>query len=253
MASDDIKLVKSAGRVFSVLEYFDDLRRPASAVEVRKHLGLPASSASVLLRSLVALGYLSYDPGPRTYMPTLRVALLGDWIQGSTPGDRNLYQLMERLGERTGEVVVLGARTGLRAQYIRVIQATSPVRLYLKPGTVAPLTRTSVGWVLLSPLPDDQVLRIVARINAEEVDPENRVEPKWLLEQVQGVRRAGYAFCFGRTRPGVGAVGMLLPRKLGQQPIALAISGIGEAFIESKDKLVSLMRKGVKQYLQRAR
>ena len=38
-------------------------------------------SASMLLRSLVSLGYLHYDPCARTYQPTSRVGLLGSWVE----------------------------------------------------------------------------------------------------------------------------------------------------------------------------
>jgi DNA-binding IclR family transcriptional regulator len=248
----DVKLVKSAGRVFSILEYFDEKKKPASAVQIRNHLGLPPSSTSVLLRSLVSLGYLTYDPGPRTYFPTLRVALLGNWIHGASPADLALHQLMERLNVATGEIVVLGTRNGLQAQYVHVVQASSPMRLYLKPGTFGPLTRTSVGWVLLSSLSDREISRIATRVNAEEEDPAKRVEPQWLCERINEVRRNGYAFCFGRVKPGVGAVGMPLPRSIAHQPVVLAISGIGESFVANKDAYVALLRDGIDQYLDKS-
>ena len=48
-------VIKSARRVFEVLEYFDDVRRPASLHDIVSHFGYPLSSGYSLLKSIVAL------------------------------------------------------------------------------------------------------------------------------------------------------------------------------------------------------
>src|SRR3546814_12336581 len=50
-------VVKSAGRALQILEYFDDARREANMIDISRALHYPESSTSILLRSLVALGY----------------------------------------------------------------------------------------------------------------------------------------------------------------------------------------------------
>src|SRR3546814_16050692 len=62
------KTVKSAGRVLEILEYFDDLQRQSTVMEIADALGYPQSSTSALLRSLVGMGYLNYDAHARTYI-----------------------------------------------------------------------------------------------------------------------------------------------------------------------------------------
>lgn len=241
------KVVKSAGRALAVLEYFDEITRPASAAEIRSQLGLPASSATALLGSLVELGYLNYDAGKRTYMPTLRVGLLGEWTHSHTCGNRPLQPLLENLGQETGQLVVLGTRCRLNAQYIHVVRSSATNRP-VKRGTLAPLTRTAVGWVLISKLNDQDALRLVTRVNAEE-EPHRRVSASWLIDRIQEVRERGFAFCFGRVTPEVGAISMALPVAPGQPPMVLAISGSGASFLKRKDDLVEAMRSHVQQYL----
>ena len=43
-------------------------------------LGYPQSSTTVLLKSLIVLGYLNYDRKARTYVPSLKLASIGGWI-----------------------------------------------------------------------------------------------------------------------------------------------------------------------------
>jgi DNA-binding IclR family transcriptional regulator len=73
-------VVKSAARVLEVFEYFAGRKTPATVGEVCSALGYPQSSTSVLLKSLLTLGYLSYDSGTRRYAPSVKVASLGNWI-----------------------------------------------------------------------------------------------------------------------------------------------------------------------------
>jgi DNA-binding IclR family transcriptional regulator len=240
------KIVKSAGRVFAILEYFAEIMRPANAVEIRAHLGLPASSASAILGSLVGLGYLHYDPRRRVYWPTIRVGFLGDWIQ--TGGPTRL--LLEDLRRQTHQLVVLGARCRLNAQYIQVVRASHsrPVRS----GTLAPLTRTAVGLVLMSKLADPDVSRLVTRINVAE-RPEQRIPVSQLIEQIHAVRENGFSFCYGQVTPEVGAVGMPLPSTHDQPPIVLAVSGSGQRFVEQRDDIIGAMRERIQRYGQELR
>ncbi len=244
----DSAVVKSAGRTLAVLEFFDEVRKPASAADIRQQLGLPPSSATALLRSLVELGYLSYDGRSRLYSPTLRVALLGDWMHGATPADRRLYRLVEEVGKHTGQLVVLGTRCGARAQYVHVVRSTESARR-LKRGTFAPLARTSVGWVLLRNLPDREITGLVNRLNASE-GAAQQVPPHWLLDRVHEVQESGYAFCFGRVTPDVGAVAMPLPAAPGNLSMVLAVSGTGQAFVSQKQDYIDTMRRMIADYEQ---
>ena len=82
-------VVKSARRVFEVLELFDRERRPLSLKEMCAALRLAPSSGAALLKSLVALGYLDYDRGTRSYFPTMRIAFLGQWVDEALFGGRD--------------------------------------------------------------------------------------------------------------------------------------------------------------------
>lgn len=69
-----------------VLEYFDEIQQPISLKDIAAHFEYPVSSASALLKSMVVMGY-RYDGYSRTYMPTMRIATLGNWVQGALFGE----------------------------------------------------------------------------------------------------------------------------------------------------------------------
>ena len=72
--------IKSAERTLALFELFSREQRPFTVTMIADALQIPQPSVSMLLQNLDALGYLEYDRQARTYSPSIRVALLGSWI-----------------------------------------------------------------------------------------------------------------------------------------------------------------------------
>src|SRR6056297_1131579 len=99
--------VKSADRVMSIMEFFRERRRPATAREIANALDIPRSSVNVLLRSQITMGYLRYDEQTLTYFPTLKLFQLGSWLIEGFLTDPVIDERMRGLVEATGETVCL--------------------------------------------------------------------------------------------------------------------------------------------------
>ncbi|HEX7943640.1 MAG TPA: helix-turn-helix domain-containing protein, partial [Phenylobacterium sp.] len=72
--------IKSAERTIALFELFSREQQPFTVSHVARRLGVPQPSISMLLRNLREMGYLEYEPTSRTFTPSIRVALLGSWI-----------------------------------------------------------------------------------------------------------------------------------------------------------------------------
>lgn len=247
---DTDHVVKSAGRVLQILELFDVLKREALVSEVSELLGLPQSSTSVLLRSLVVMGYLSYNAPTRAFAPTTRLALLGSWVNGPLLSDGPLIRLMHRLNMRTGQAVVLAVRNRVMSQYIHVVQATSPVRLYVVQGSRRPLACSATGLTLISDLPDSEIKRIGMRYNAEPQEVDIKISISTLLERVQAVRTNGYAFQHDTVTPGAGVIAMRLPQlEKSDERLSIGIAAPTEILREKKDEFVVALHEEIATHL----
>lgn len=236
-------VVKSAGRVLQILEYFDEIQRPANVVEIAEMLKLPQSSTSALLRSLVVMGYLYFDRMARTYIPSCRVALLGNWVNHPLFMGGVALQCMEELQHGTGDAVVLAIRNGIWAQYIHVLQATSMARLQVTRGALRPLAASGAGYALLSTLPDAEVRKIAHRINAEaRTGAATPIATDELLQTLAEVRRTGYAFTADLVTPGGAMLAMPLPVTDGGQALVIGLGGISEVLKKRRSELVGIMR-----------
>ena len=130
--------VKSALRAIEVLELFGRVRRPQSMSDVAQALGYPVSSTTVLLKTLIGLGYLSFDRHTRHCFPTPKVALLGDWISQELFGSGQILDAMRDVHAATGETTSINTATDIHIQYLQIIQSVDPLRFR---GCRTPCTR----------------------------------------------------------------------------------------------------------------
>jgi len=243
------QVVKSAGRVMQILELFDVLRREALVSEVCQLLGFPQSSTSVLLRSMVTMGYMSYNRDTRAYMPTTKVALIGNWINAPLVGDGALLRLMSRLNDRTGQAVILATRNQTAAEYIHVVQAISAARLYVVKGSRRSLIASSAGLALIADLPDPDVKRIAIRINSEAAEAETLVSLTGLMTEIAEVRASGYAFTCDRVTVGGGMLSMKLPATVGGEAFVIGIGAVSEVLRTRKEEFLAVMREEIGNYV----
>jgi len=236
--------VKSARRVFEILEHFDRTRRPLALRDILDHLGYPASSGSALLKSLVGLGYLDYDRERRTYFPTMRIAALGAWVSDALFGDGALAGLMNHLHALTGETVILATQSDLHAQYVHLIHSAEPLQFSVPPGARRPLGASGMGWLLLSAKDDAEIERLRRRINAESSDGP-QLTREGLLERVNEVRARGYAFSKHTVSEGAGVIAALLPRGPFGRVHAIGVAGPVSRLERKEEMIVAELRAGV--------
>ena len=247
----DNAVIKTAGRVFEVLEYFREVRKPLSVRDIAEHFGYPLSSTSVLAKSIATLGYLSYDSRIRAYSPTILVAMLGDWIYESSFSSAEIVGLMHSLSESTRETVILAVQNDIYAQYVQVIQSLQPIQFFVSPGTRRPLCWSGTGWALLSSHSDPTIARIhqrsLGRIGRAGLPKELALED--VMAQVSQVRKDGYVLSRGTNTPGVGVIAMPLPEAANGARLVVGIGGLIERLEEGEKSIVRQMRDSIARFL----
>lgn len=236
------RTVKSARRALEVLELFAERRSALAVGEIAAALDYPQSSTSVLLQSLVALGYLTQDRAQRSFLPTLRVAFLGDWLAGEDLATDAIARMMQRLRDATDETIILGQRQGVHVQYIRILQGGNAIRFVLHRGTRRPICRAASGVALLAGMPDREILAILRRGNAEERDATRRVKATSLMAAVAQCRRDGYSMSDGSVTAGGGVIAMVLPGIERAPAMALGIGAPLERLRPRADEFAALLR-----------
>lgn len=237
--------VKSATRAIEILEYFKEVRQPRAMSEIALALGYPQSSATVLLKTLVSLGYLNFDRHNRVYFPTPKVTSLGDWVPRALFGSTRVLDALRDLHVATGETVSINTRNDVYIQYVQLIQSIHPLRFHVDEGTLRPLTLSGAGWTLLSTLSDEKIDNIVRRANLV-TEKAQRVTVAFILEKVREIRKKGY--CWSEDIPflGGGTLAMLLPIKIQNQSVCLGLGGAKERVRENHASYLASLQKTAK-------
>lgn len=243
-------LVKSAARVLQIFDFFDEIQRPARVNEIAERLNVPQSSTSVLLKSLIELGFMDYETTGRTYLPSPRIAMLGGWLDGGPMRDGSVIRMMEELAVRTGEAIVLATRNGVYAQDVRVIQGRGPEPLALPQGLRRLVVWSGAGLALLKDEPDALVQALCRRANAEATGGAT-IDYDRVQAHREQLKRAGYFFSRGLVTPGVGSIAVPLPHGLDGRNRAFAIAVTGRLQdMEAREKqLATILRQTVARHL----
>ncbi len=241
-ASGGDAVIKTAGRVFEVLEYMREVRRQVSVREIAERFGYPVSSTLVLLKSMAALGYLRHDPRAHAFFPTARLATLGDWIIDHLFQGGRLLQLLEEIARDTGQTAILAVENDIYAQYVQVILSGQAIQFNVQPGTRRLLCMSGLGWALLSTHGDDQVMRVVRRTQARLGTSGQRIDPDFVMAQVQLARRQGYAVSRNTVSDGVGIIALPLPAGEHGERLAVGVGGLVERLDRDRDAIVASIR-----------
>lgn len=154
------QVVKSAARVFAILEQFDRVRRPQRLKDIAGGLGQPVSSTAALLKSMAALGYLSFEPRTRSYLPTGRLRQIVSWVPFETFEQGIVAQAMRTLQQRTTEMIVLTVEAGIYIEYVETVRSTEGLQLYIAPGTKRLMVQTNSGWQFLNLHPRSHAIEV---------------------------------------------------------------------------------------------
>jgi DNA-binding IclR family transcriptional regulator len=241
--------IKSARRVFEIMEFFDRERRPLGLKSICDTLDYPVSSGAAMLKSLVSLGYLEYDRNTQTYLPTMRIAVLGRWVSEQLFSEIKILPLMEDLGARSRETVIVGTQSDISAQYVHVLRSNQTLSYSAEPGSLRPLARCGVGLTLLSNKSDADIDTLVYRNNHAEPVRSRRVALKDVMGSIEKIRRQGFFFSRNLYTEGVGVIAMLLPRAPFTRTFVIALGGPVQRLERRLDEHVAMMRSAVRRFL----
>jgi IclR family KDG regulon transcriptional repressor len=230
------RAIKSAERTVALFELFSATETPLTVGEVSAALEMPQSSASMLLRKLVNLGYLSLERTTRRYRPTLRILLLSAWMTRRFGETGAIAAALDQLHDATGEVVMLALQHNARMQAIltrgedrsglqfSAASRNADGRIMIRSGLFLSLTCSAMGRVILSLKPDAEVRMWVRRSNAEAGAQQFRVNESQMLRLVDEVRRRGFAETAGTQSPNLGGLAVALSSPLDATPLAVSVS-----------------------------
>jgi IclR family acetate operon transcriptional repressor len=183
--------VKTAVRVFDVINLFAEVRQPMIYSDIARRTGIPQSSCHALLQTMLAKGYL-YAPGVKAgYYPTQRLLHVARDICSEDPLALLFQPLLTALRDATDETVALATLAGNRVVYLDVMESRQKIRYSDEPGGFMYVHASAAGKALLGALSPDARSRLLDDCEpfAASTDGTTIDRATLEVEVAEGVRR----------------------------------------------------------------
>lgn len=196
--------VKSATRTLDILEFVIGHGRPVSAAEIASALGIPISSLSYLLGTLVERGYLLrngrlHSPGPAfaRLQTTEPAAMLSERVAAR----------LRAISAQLNETAAFFVRQGYEMEAIASEMSAQPLRYNVEVGRLLPLHAFSAGKAILATFDEDELNDYFANTDLPAYTPSTVTDEARLRDELLRIGRRGLARTGEEYTPGIIGIG----------------------------------------------
>jgi len=182
--------VKSATRTLDIIEYVVAHPRPLVAQEIATALGIPVSSLSYLLATLVDRDYLVREG--RRYSPGSGLEKLQMHAEAYTLADR-AAPLVRTLRVQLNETTSFWVREGWEVEALVTESSEQALRYAVPTGNRLPMHPLASGKALMAKLSDEQLDRYFAETERQRYTPQTATSEKALRKEIEQVRKSGFS------------------------------------------------------------
>lgn len=236
--------IASLGRAVTMLEAIiaDGGRNNVSQIAGRT--GMPVATAHRQVATLAAEGFLS-PAGKGRYVAGLRLRNIARQLDEGQIVASVARPALDRLAARLGTVVQLGTLENDMVTY-RIKAGRSAAAVLSRVGMQLEAYCSGIGKVLLAHLPDAAREEYLANGPFVALTANTIVDPELLRQELETVRRNGFAIDNGEIAEDLRCIAMPLRRPDGEVIAAISVSHItGGRKPRRDDEVLSLLKEAV--------
>jgi len=191
--SDNETSVRALDKALNILELMTTLEGDVDLATLARKTKMPKSTLLRLLNTLKKHHFVHQDSQTRRFSLSWALIYMGRAAQRSFSLISRIHPFLEKLHEATGETANLAIREGYCAVYVDQVISTNLVRAIPPIGTPLGLYCTATGKMLLSCLTDKELEEFLGKTELVEKTAKTITDRNTLTEEVDKIRRQGYA------------------------------------------------------------
>lgn len=215
--------VQSFARGLAVVKAFNAARPAQTLSEVAQASGLTRAGARRILLTLESLGYVRSEG--RLFRLTPRILDLGFSYLTSMPLWNLAEPFMEALVQQVQESSSASVLDGDDIVYVLRVPVRKVMSINLSIGSRLPAWCTSMGRVMLSALPDDELDAALRRADIRQHTGRTVTDVDLLRERIVRVRAQGWAVVDQELEEGLISIAAPIRNRAGQVIAAMNVSG----------------------------
>ncbi|MGI6451731.1 MAG: IclR family transcriptional regulator [Desulfitobacteriia bacterium] len=219
------RYVQTLERSLDILEVLAKSEEPIGVTEIGNRIGLHKSTVHRILRTLCYRGYVEKEKERERYRLGIKIVELGVRFFNDLEIRKVAANFLADLAKSFDEVVHLVLPDDGEVVYIDKRESSQLVGLHSKVGRRAPMHCTAVGKSILSTMPEEEVRAILKTKGMPGFTHKTITDPDLLLEQLEEVKKKGYAMEAEENEIGILCLGTPIFDYSGRAIAAISVSG----------------------------
>lgn len=200
------KGVQAVDRALAILETLAREGSPMMLSAISAELKLNISTVHRLLNALAAHGLVEQEPYQGRYRLGIRAFEIGNRALYSLDIRSIARPALHQLVDDFNETANLAILDKYEVVYIDQVESSNIIKMLARPGTRAPAYCTGAGKVLLAYLSEKQLNIFLNEVPLYPYTATTIIDPVHLREELQQIRRQGFALDHGEREEGVRCV-----------------------------------------------
>jgi IclR family acetate operon transcriptional repressor len=222
---EDKSSVRVLLRALSLLEILAEDDQGYRLIDLAERTGLPPSTVHRLLTTLEQKRFVCFERERALWYVGAQCFSVGAVFGGRRQLTELAMPAMRRLCDASGETVQLGCVDEHDMLLLLQIQGREAMRAASRPGHRSPLACTALGKAVLAAMPDHDIAAFVQHGGLQRLTPLSIARATDLHQELQEVRRVGYAIDSEETTLGVRCVAAAILDELSMPVAALSVVG----------------------------
>lgn len=240
-SATSLKCVPSVRKALEIMEFLTSRKESYSISEISRTFSIPISTTNNLLSSLVVCGYAARDRSGR-FRSTMKLLLEASKLVDKFEIREIARPELERLSKETTLATNLSIRDVNQVVCIDKVEGSSQIRVAANIGKHFHLHATATGKVLMSYLPDEEIIAISAATGLPAVTHNTITTLPVLKKELHRVRAQGYALDDGENVFGIRGVAAPVFDHQGSVVAAIGIGGVGFQLDDNLKKIIGCVK-----------
>lgn len=240
--------IKSVQRVFEILEFFDEVKRPVAAKEVAARYGYPLMSAHALLKSIHRLGYADFDENTWAYTPSRSFIELLDWARDFLDREQEIQDFMAALNIETMETINLSRRTNAEMKILHGMETRYPIGVSVKVGTIMPAAQSLTGLTALACLEKDKLEKALGMSDRRAGGSKVSFDRKLFNSVVEELNTYGTVAMQDVFVEGIGAVCFPVSTRYSKETLVIGVVGPSNRIENNSAKYRKIIKRLATKY-----